>query len=439
MSRTLAAVLCLAGVGAVYAAGRALWDRRTGLLAAAVLCFAFLPVAFSRMALTDTGTLAPVAVALWLSIRMAEGAGLRTAALAGVAVGLAIGFKYTAGLILLAPVLALPLRRDGAYALRGGLAVLAGALVAFAFTNPFFFLDFDRALHQLRGQAELAGNQGKFGQEDETGVLYYLDSLLWGLGYVAAAASLAGAVLLARRDRARARCCSSSRGAVPVPELPDRFFGRWLLPAYPVSACSRATASSRWRRRCARARAPLSSPSVGAFALRPGLLGSVHMDRVLGGRTRGRRRWLAEREHARGREVIVEPFVPPEWAGGVRQVAPVTATAVPGLREATCRCTTSRTTQRGMRVDVRSTQKERSLKAGLRWARATSTPRSTTPERRRSHSPLSRRRRPGRVLLRLLVQLRARARTCGPGPWSSPPAGGLPVSAAAIMTRRACP
>ena len=34
LSRTVAALLCLAGVGAVYAAGRALWDRRTGLLAA---------------------------------------------------------------------------------------------------------------------------------------------------------------------------------------------------------------------------------------------------------------------------------------------------------------------------------------------------------------------------------------------------------------------
>ena len=237
VSRTLAAVLCLAGVGAVYAAGRALWDRRTGLLAAAVLCFAFLPVAFSRMALTDTGTLAPVAVAVWLSIRMAEGAGLRTAALAGVAVGLAIGFKYTAGLILLAPVLALLLRRDGAYALRGGLAVLAGALVAFALTNPFFFLDFDRALHQLRGQAELAGNQGKFGQEDETGVLYYLDSLLWGLGYVAAAASLAGAVLLARRDRARAALLLVFPVALFLYlSFQSRFFGRWLLPVYPALA-----------------------------------------------------------------------------------------------------------------------------------------------------------------------------------------------------------
>ena len=77
----------------------------------------------------------------------------------------------------------------------------AARVAAFFVTNPYFFLDLDTAIHQLRGQAELAGNQDKFGQEQDTGALYYLDSLLWGLGYVAAACAAAGA----------ARACS--RGA----------------------------------------------------------------------------------------------------------------------------------------------------------------------------------------------------------------------------------
>ena len=72
VSRALAAVLCLAGVAGVYAVGRSLWDRRTGLVAAAVLCFAFLPVAFSRLALTDVGALLPVALCLLCSVRLAE-------------------------------------------------------------------------------------------------------------------------------------------------------------------------------------------------------------------------------------------------------------------------------------------------------------------------------------------------------------------------------
>ena len=83
VSRGLAAVLCLAGVAGVYAVGRSLWDRRTGLVAAAVLCFAFLPVAFSRLALTDVGTLLPVALCLLCSVRLAETGRLRWCALGG--------------------------------------------------------------------------------------------------------------------------------------------------------------------------------------------------------------------------------------------------------------------------------------------------------------------------------------------------------------------
>ena len=211
-------MLCLVGVAAVYYAGRRLWDRRTGLVAAAILCFAFLPVAFSRIAVTDVGTLAPVALTLLFAIRMRETGGLRVVRRGGRgAPGLAIGFKYTAGLVLLAPALALrcrwPRSRDRA-ALRaaalGGLAVAAGALLAFFVTNPYFFLDLDTALHQLRGQAELAGNQDKFGQEHDTGVLYYLDSLTWGLGWAAAPRRPPAPCCSPAATAPRSRCCSSS-------------------------------------------------------------------------------------------------------------------------------------------------------------------------------------------------------------------------------------
>ena len=111
ISRGLAAVLCMVGVAAVYYVGSRLWDRRTGLVAAAVLCFAFLPVAFSRLAVTDVGTLAPVALVMLFSVRIVERGGWRWCAAAGAAAGLAIGFKYTAGLVLLTPALAIALTR----------------------------------------------------------------------------------------------------------------------------------------------------------------------------------------------------------------------------------------------------------------------------------------------------------------------------------------
>jgi hypothetical protein len=334
ISRALAAVLCLVGVGVVYFVGRQLWDRRTGLVAAAVLCFAFLPVAFSRIAVTDVGTLAPVALVLLFSVRIVERGGWRWCAAAGAAAGLAVGFKYTAGLVLLAPglALALPLlARPDRTVLRataiGALALGAGTLATFFVTNPFFFLDLDTAVHQLRGQAELAGNEDKFGQENDRGPLYYLDSLLWGLGYVAAACALAGAILLARRDRVRLALLLIFPVALFLYlSVQSRFFGRWLLPVYPVLALLAGYAFVRGLD-VVRARAPrLQWPAVAVGAvllLWQPLAADARSMAVLGNAdTRAiARQWLAE-HYPRGLRVIVEPAVPERWYWPVRDGRP---------------------------------------------------------------------------------------------------------------------
>ena len=333
-SRGLAAVLCLVGVVAVYFAGRQLWNRRTGLVAAAILCFAFLPVAFSRIAVTDVGTLAPVALALLFSVRLLENGGLKWCAAAGVAAGLAVAFKYTAGLILLAPALALLLplwrRRDGA-ALRavavGAVVAGAGTVLAFLVFNPYFLLDLDTAVHQLRGQAELAGSEDKFGQENDTGPLYYLDSLTWGLGWLAAFAAAAGAVLLARRDRARLALLLVFPVALFLYlSVQSRFFGRWLLPVYPALALLAGYAVVRGID-VVRARAPrLEWPAIAVamvLLLWQPLAADARSMAVLGKRDTREiaRQWLVENE-PRELRIVIEPAVPERYYWPVRDGRP---------------------------------------------------------------------------------------------------------------------
>jgi MFS family permease len=254
-ARTLAAALCMGGVAATYWAARRLWGVREGLVAAAVLAFAFLPVAYSRVAVTDVGALIGMALSIGFAVRAypgapaARGAFARRGAfvdfaLAGAAAGLAFSFKYTAGLALL-PIAIAALARarvDGWRAL-GGLALAAGlAAVVFVALNPYLFTSFDAWWSDLRDQAEVARDQPKPGQESG-GVSYYLDSLTWGLGWAVAIAALAGAAIELRRNLVRGLMLI----AVPIAlfvylSAQSRYFGRWLLPAYPALAMLAAAA-----------------------------------------------------------------------------------------------------------------------------------------------------------------------------------------------------
>src|ERR671914_249788 len=213
-ARTLAAALCMAGVLATYAAARRLWGVPEGLVAAAVLSFAFLPVAYSRVAVTDVGSLTGVALALWFSVRAAESGRLRWYALAGMAGGLAVAFKYTAGLALLPLAIAAiaRMRPDRLRAVAGLALGGAAAAVVFVALNPYVFGSLEEWWRDLRDQADVAASDPKPGQE-------------------------AGAVLVLRRDLVRGLMLV----AVPVAlfaylAVQSRYFGRWLLPAYPALA-----------------------------------------------------------------------------------------------------------------------------------------------------------------------------------------------------------
>jgi hypothetical protein len=251
-ARTTTAVLAMIGVVATWFAGRSLWrddrgrpDDRVALAAAAVLALAFLSVVYSRIAVTDVGTFLPVAIAVWAMLRAYEHGRLWQYALAGAAVGLAIGFKYTAGLAILPVLLIAAVRvwRDSGTPwlrrpdLLGAAVSLVAMVVLFAITNPFVILNPVSAAYQLKQQAEAAGSIEKLGQEQVGGFRYYLESLGWGFGYAAAVLAVVGAAFEIRRDRVRGLALVLFPLALYLYMASQtRYFGRWLLPMYPVIA-----------------------------------------------------------------------------------------------------------------------------------------------------------------------------------------------------------
>jgi hypothetical protein len=324
VARVTVALLGAAAVWLLYLLGARLFDRRVALLAAALEAVAFLPVFYGHLALNDAATLLPLTLSLLGSAGVMLGGRRRDYALAGVGLGLACASKYTAG-IALVPLAA----AAGAHYLSagpgGGRRALAGvglaggcALAAFLLANPYALLDFQRFHSELVHQSSLAEEaQGKLGAPKGGGLAYYLWSFTWGLGWAPALAALGGAVAIWRRD-ARAGWL-----LVPAPllflafmGLQDRYFGRWLLPIFPIAcllaACFGLDLAARVGRKGVLA--AFASGSVAVALLAQGVLYSVHDDLVLArADTRNlTREWMVAHVPL-GSRIVLEPVVLGSW------------------------------------------------------------------------------------------------------------------------------
>ena len=249
LARVAVAVLGTAALWLLYATGARLFGRAVGLLAAAIEAVAFLPVFYAHLALNDAPTLAPATLSLLGSAGVLRKGRARDHLLAGVGLGLACATKYTAGIVIvpLAAAIAARFLDDGVEgAAKAGRRALGGILLAGrlgarcvpdrqsvraaglpAASTP-------NSSHQSTLSAE---SQGKLGAPKEGGLAYYLWSFTWGLGWAPALAALGGALDGLARASARSagcwsppRCCSSRSWA-----LQGRYFGRWLMPIFPIA------------------------------------------------------------------------------------------------------------------------------------------------------------------------------------------------------------
>jgi 4-amino-4-deoxy-L-arabinose transferase-like glycosyltransferase len=358
-------------VGLAYWAGARFYERRVGLVAAALMAVAFLPVFYSKHALNDVVTLAPITLALVGCLLVYERGWWTDWALAGGAVGVATATKYTAGAMLLTLLVAAGLRiqrdRRQVKPVVLGLALAGVAFVVlFAVLNPFVVLNPSEARGQITGQSSQA-DTAKLGQDDTYGWLYYIGTLTWGFGWLPLLAAVAGAVLALRHDWRLGLllvvfpvCFYLYMGAQ------GRFFGRWLMPIYPALCVLAGYALVRLSARRAAVLAGLT-----ALACAQGALAAVHVDRVLGREdTRAQALDWVRANVPAGDKIVVEPFVPAAWRDALgRPVYPVQRPFQAYEKRLRVR-QIDRYRERGFCwVIVGSTQKERGLKAGLASSR----------------------------------------------------------------------
>jgi hypothetical protein len=339
LARVIAALLGTAALWLLYATGARLFNRGVGLLAAAIEAVAFLPVFYAHLALNDAPTLAPVTLSLLGSAGVLRKGRLRDYLLAGIGLGLACASKYTAGIVVL-PLLAAAATRyltvpPGARAFligrRAAIGLLlagASALVAFLVANPYAVLDYRSFHSELVHQSTLSAEaQGKLGAPREGGVLYYLWSLTWGLGWVPALAALGGAVTVWLKEQRLGWLL------VPAPllflafmGLQGRYFGRWLLPIFPILCLLAAFFAVRLVGAIASRERRIGFAALLTVALlAQGLLYSAHSGLVLArADTRNLTRAWMLTHVPKGALIVAEPVSPDVWA---REVEHGTSTA----------------------------------------------------------------------------------------------------------------
>jgi hypothetical protein len=197
-ARTISAVLSALLVVVTFAIGTLLFDRRTGLLAAAMLAASGYVVALAHFATVDAAANFWYWLACLLSLLVWKRGGGRWSVLAALVAGLAIGVKADRAVVLV-PLVLSHLRTRPGRRWRTWAMLTAGVAAGFAVANPmlligpFEFLDGytrDLAFNAMR---EAPG---------ETSHVTTLRHVRDGLGtslFVVAAASLAYAVYALRR------------------------------------------------------------------------------------------------------------------------------------------------------------------------------------------------------------------------------------------------
>jgi Dolichyl-phosphate-mannose-protein mannosyltransferase len=339
VARVTAALLGTLAVWLLYLTGARLLGRAVALLAAALMAVAFLPVFYAHLALNDVPTLAPLTLSLLGSAGVLRKGRRRDYAIAGIGLGLGCATKYTAGIVVL-PLLAAgacqfltPTPGVGRAVVVGLLLAGALALIGFVLANPYAVLDFQSFHAGITHQSQVSQEgEGKLGASREGGIAYYLWSFTWGLGWVPSLAALGGALTIWWRERRLGLLL------VPAPllflafmGLQGRYFGRWLLPIFPIVCLLAALFAVQLvglivrnaprlpglgsGPRTARALSIALGALVLAALCGQGALYSVHSGMVLSrADTRNlTRAWMVAHVPA-GTHIVVEPVVPDPWA-----------------------------------------------------------------------------------------------------------------------------
>lgn len=249
--RLVSAVCGMLTLWVIYAAGRRLYGWRAGIAAATV--YAVVPAAalHAHFATVDVAATLFAALGLAMAARLLERPRLLDIIAAGAVCGFAAATKYTTGLVLVAPAVALmlsersasgpaPEKRGLARMHAARIAVLLGsAVAAFLLACPAPVLDWPRFAHDVSFEISKS-RQGMgvlFSQTGSGWVYHLVTSLRYGLGVPVLIWALAAVAFAVRRhspaDLVLLAFVAAYYGVIGAAQV--RFL-RYVIPLFPALA-----------------------------------------------------------------------------------------------------------------------------------------------------------------------------------------------------------
>lgn len=239
-ARAVTAIMGVAAVAVAYWAGKSLWGKVEGLLAALMLCIAPLHVQHSHFATVDVPSTLFIAACLGYAGLVQKRGTWRDYILCGVMAGLAAGTKYNAGLVAFSLIAAhfLGSRERGA-SIGRLLAALGCMIAAFVASTPATVLRSADVLYGLTYELHHAAQgHGLVFAGTGNGFIYTFTSSLWyglgpGLAILFAVAAIYG---IAKRDRTALVILAFALLHYALISVSQVRFARYTLPLYPAIA-----------------------------------------------------------------------------------------------------------------------------------------------------------------------------------------------------------
>jgi hypothetical protein len=319
IGRVWVMLLSVATVPLLFLLGRRVFGDLTGLLAAGAWALVPLAVSYGTIVRTDAAGACFGLASLLLCMLALDDPRPRRFAFAGLAIGFAIASRYF--MVTLVPVLVaawiVAKCRDRARVRWTSLAAGLGvALVGFALTTPFFFLDWHAVGRSLQAETVGTVTNDRFGWFDNLG--YYLTNAIPdAISWVAPVLAVVGlGIAVTRRDARRLLLAGFVVVFLGVISLSTLHWQRWSIQVLPVillfAASAVVTAAAaigrQVRARPARRWVPAALVVAGAIALAAEPAGSlVDYERTLSAPSTRQlmRSWVVEHV-PRGTQIAME-------------------------------------------------------------------------------------------------------------------------------------